>query len=75
MTKPIRYSPDENGILVEGDHGSLVSVADYNILNAKYDKLASALEALVSEIVADKGGEPQFFVLGDAQAALKEYRG
>ena len=39
------------------------------------DKLAEALEALVSEIVADKGGEPQFFVLGDAQAALKEYRG
>jgi len=43
VRNPIRYSPDENGILVEGDHGSLISVADYNILSAENARLRALI--------------------------------
>ena len=35
------------------------------------DKLAEVLEALVTVLVS---GKPSFYVIGDAQDALKEYR-
>ena len=36
------------------------------------DKLAEALEALVTVLVS---GKPSFYAIGDAQDALKEYKG